>query len=692
MEAVDLSFPVDVATVPKFLGVEALVRAGVTVKELEPCDSDRVSVRVTSYTEACSSSLRDKELTNAVSTSENEPTKLGDMMCRGSNRGEELSRHLHGRGKNGFLLDTGADSVQLERKPGKLSKLGGLSKRRRVARFEDPTSLVEVDGIKDMSYKLGSLLIKCGSSDKTQLVKQKNNSTSKRGEKRNLKLPAKTKHDSFSVKPGLASFSSAAGGNNFYGVHGLKSDNHDVTQLVDDVPLNELLDGTYKCPSLGRGKGKKPANVNDSFLHAVKKACSTLQQPRSVQPQLNAEVDSNPDKIMLPWPLCTTSVVASGVDSDKGEPFITDMSSCNEVQDSHRKPDTPANPLDLPLCEPKYVLERLALPPPKDLESLLLDAAKPASSSKNTPDPCSGRQISRRASLPPFSWSHTSNGHCRTSSDAAKQSTSRGTCQGRWLRIERNILSSLWVATSNLTDLESLSYNQSLVPSARLKVAGSHDKVCPSISVSLPQCQQDSLSNATCSKDSYIPQESGGKLKQSGDCNDEHCSKVLSAARTLCDMATRPSRKNPDGIIRWPKKPSQKAMKARKLKSIEKPEEAFGTSVAVSGSDNPGRSVDQMLPPKKPKLSLNDDKRDFNNFTSVRKGPTNWSTPRSSRSSPSRSIKESIVDIRHSTADVVKHSFMMPPPARVPEKTSNRQAKQRKLLVTEWNRGRDRLD
>lgn len=60
MEAVDLSFPVDVAAVPKFLGVESLVRAGVTVKEIEPCDSDGVSVRVSAYAETCSSSLRDK--------------------------------------------------------------------------------------------------------------------------------------------------------------------------------------------------------------------------------------------------------------------------------------------------------------------------------------------------------------------------------------------------------------------------------------------------------------------------------------------------------------------------------------------------------------------------------------------------------------------------------------------------------
>ncbi|XP_068306336.1 uncharacterized protein [Pyrus communis] len=691
MEAVDVSFPVDVAAVPKFLGVEALVRAGVTVKELEPCDSDRVSVRVSAYAEACSSSLRDKEVTNAVSTSEYESTKLSDLMSQCKNQGEESSRHLHGRGKSGFLLDTGAESVQLE-KPGKVSKLVSLSsKRPRVDRLEDPTSVAaDVDGIKDMSFKLGPVLTKCGSSDKTQLVKPKNNFTSKRGEKRNLKLPAKTKQDSFSIKPGLASFSSAAGGNNFYGVHGLKSDNHDVTKLVDDVPLNELLDGTYKCPSLSRGKGKKPANVNDSFLHAVKKACSTLQQPRSVQPQLIAEVESNSDKVMSPWPLSTTSVAASGVGGDKGEPFITDLSTCNE--DSHRKPVAPVNPLDLPLCEPKYVLERLALPPHKDLESVLLDAAKPASFSKNTPDPCSGKQISRRASLPSFPWSHTSNGHCRSSSDAAKQSISRGTCQGRWLRVDKNILSSLGNAADNLTDLESLTYDQSLVPSARLKVSGSQNKVSPSISVSLSRCQRDSLSNTTPSNDSYIPKESGGKLNHSGDCNDENCPKVLSAAQTLCDMATRTSSKNPDGIIRWPKKPSQKAMKARKLKSIEKPEEAYGTSVAVSGSDNPRRSVDQMLPPKKPKLSLIDDKRDFTNFSSVRQGTITWSTPRSSRSSPGRSVKESVADIKHSTADVVKHSYMMPPPARVPEKTSNKREKQRKLLTTEWNKGRDRLD
>ncbi|BBH03407.1 hypothetical protein Prudu_014272 [Prunus dulcis] len=650
MEAVDLTFPVDVAGAQKFMGIEGLVRAGVTVKELEPCDLDRVSVRASPLTEACSSFLSDKEY---------EPSKLGGQLL--SYQGEELSRHQHCRGKN----------ARTEIRKG--SKMGSsTSKRPRIARLEDPTSLAGVDGIRDMSDKLGSYLTKCSSSDlnwnifnlpdlhngtlvdKNQLAKQKNNCTSKRGDKRNLKLHAKTKHDSFSVKAGLPSFGSAAGGNNFFGVHGLKSDNHDVTKLVDDVLLNELLDGTCKCPSLDKGKGKKPANVNDSFLHSVRKASFVLPLPRSVQPQHIAEVDSNSDKIMSPWPLSTSSVVTSGVNGDKGEPVITDLSSCNE--DSHKKPETPANPL---ICH--YV----------NLS----------------------KQISRRASLPPFPWSHTSNGHCRTSSDAAKLSTSRATCQGRWQRIGKNIVSSLGAVTNNFTDLESLTYDQSLVPSARLKIAGSENQVSPSISVSLSWFQQDSSSGATCSKQSFVPLESGGKVNHSGNGNDEHCPQILAAARTLCDMATCSSRQNPDGIIRWPKKPSQKAMKARKLKSIEKPEEAYGTSVVVSGSDNLRRSVDRMmLPPKKPRLSMVDDRKDFNNFSCVTKGPINWSTPRSSRSSPGKSLKESIVDIRHSTTDVARQSYMMPPPARVPEKASNKREKIRKLLTMEWNRGRDRLD
>lgn len=155
----------------------------------------------------------------------------------------------------------------------------------------------------------------------------------------------------------------------------------------------------------------------------------------------------------------------------------------------------------MPSSQLNYILKRLALPANKDLEYLLLDATKPALFSKSTPDPCSGKQMSRRASLPPFPWSNTSSWHCRSSSDAAKLSTSRGTCQGRWLRIERNTLTSLGT-TDDFTDLESMTYDQSLVPSARFKMDCSTNDISPTISV-LPRCELVSSPPATCSKESY---------------------------------------------------------------------------------------------------------------------------------------------------------------------------------------------
>lgn len=155
------------------------------------------------------------------------------------------------------------------------------------------------------------------------------------------------------------------------------------------------------------------------------------------------------------------------------------------IQESFSKPGTTTN-LDLPLYKPKDILERLALPPPKDLETLLLDAAKPSASSKNNCDIRSGKHISRRASLSPFPWSHTYNGHCRTNSDAVKLLTSRSTCQGQWARIDSS--ATLGASTDCFTNLELLTYDQSLVP--------------PSTSGSTPWCEWGSPSIDTGFKSS----------------------------------------------------------------------------------------------------------------------------------------------------------------------------------------------
>ncbi|KAG6636703.1 hypothetical protein CIPAW_11G129200 [Carya illinoinensis] len=77
---------------------------------------------------------------------------------------------------------------------------------------------------------------------------------------RSFKVPMKIKYSSFSMKVASSNFSQSSGGNNFFGLYGLKLDAHDITKLTDEPALIDLLDGTYKCSSLikDRGKSRKP--------------------------------------------------------------------------------------------------------------------------------------------------------------------------------------------------------------------------------------------------------------------------------------------------------------------------------------------------------------------------------------------------------------------------------------------------
>lgn len=59
MDAMELPYPMDVAA-PMLMGSEGFVRAGVTVKEVEACASDGVSVLVSPPIERCSSLLSKK--------------------------------------------------------------------------------------------------------------------------------------------------------------------------------------------------------------------------------------------------------------------------------------------------------------------------------------------------------------------------------------------------------------------------------------------------------------------------------------------------------------------------------------------------------------------------------------------------------------------------------------------------------
>ncbi|KAJ6415124.1 hypothetical protein OIU84_004008 [Salix udensis] len=557
------------------------------------------------------------------------------------------------------------EEVRVQRRGGKVTRRSsGCSKRTRLSLLEDSTGPARVADSKDSYDKLGPHPTEI--DEKTQSAKKKNNFGRRRGDRRHSKVTLKTKFDSFSVKAGLASFGSAAGGNNYFGLCGLKTDGRDITKLVDHISLNDVLDGTYECPSLGKDKGKKAINATENILHSVIKACFILHFSRPALFQNFAETDFCSNEKMPTCPSYSVSVV------ENGDSSATDITSYNK--DSCNKPQTPANLLDFSFDQPKDTLGRLALPPPKDLESLLLDATKLAASSRHAPDPRPGKQTSRQASLPAFPWSHTFSGqHSRTNSDAVKCSPSRNTCQGRWVRIGDSF-NSPGCAYDTFTNLESCAYDETLVPSQATKLAVLGNNV-DSLK---PWCEWG-LSSSQASMTSHALLESEDDMKYQG--RDERCPRLLEAAQTLYDIATHVARLNQDGILRWRKKLSQKAMKARRIKPNEKPEYVSAASTSSMEPHHMSRSgMDQIMPTKRPKLSTIRDKKDLDHINSLRKGPINWSAPKSSRSSPNKLIRDSVAESRHSAAYILKEACMMPPPAKVLKRTCNGQQKVRKLM------------
>ncbi|KAJ1411771.1 hypothetical protein SESBI_20825 [Sesbania bispinosa] len=615
---------------------------------------------------------------------------LKTQLCKSSSqlphlKGEELSKDIPGgTGKNCPVITSKLEGVPLQRKAAKSNRSNSsCSKRPRMSQSEDFMSPNGIEESKDVSDKLGSHNLKCTSPEKSQLPKQKTNN-SKRGDKRTFKVPsAKAKFESSSMKMSASIFSSSSGGSNFFGLYGLKHDFHDVTKLMDELPLDELLKGTFERPILSKDKGKKASNMNESFFNSVRKACSILQLPKPVQSQNMTETDYSSNKKMITCQSSSVCAVESVGNGDKEKSCTTDMLSCQK--DPCSETESTTSPLDFPLCQPKDVLERIALHPFRDLESLLIDVSKPALTPKNSNDPRSGKQVSRRPSLPAFPWSHAFGGHSRTNSDTVKLSTSRSTCQGKWARIGV-IASSTDIDRSLFTNFDSFSYDQSLVPSS-----GSSDKKdFPSLFANLSFHQLDSSSPVTCSKDSQANADFGGQADTKE--NDERCPRVLAAAQTLCEIATHSRRQSSDGVLRWQRKTSLKTMKACYSKSNEKHEEMPPTPISVIGSDMMARSMEQIMPSKKPRLSAVVENKNSGHSNNVKKGPCAWSTSKSGRSLPSKQVRDSIVENKRTNASILKQHCMMPPPARDLDKAYDGQQQVGKLVLMDWKRGRDKSD
>lgn len=681
MEGLELAIPVDV-TAPKLMGSDVFVGARVCSTDGDARDSDAISPFHGSKIDECTSVLTHRG-TSAVSGSSSWLKKSDAALCRNnclpSRTTEDVSLGMvDGIASGSTMLMSEYEGKQIQRKVGKVPRNGsGSFKKPRMLQSENFLSHAEAVETKTESDKLGLHLVKCSNAvDKSQAVKQKNNINGRRGDRRNSKVPLKAKFDPFSLKVGLTNFSPASGGGNVFGIYGLKPDLHDISKLMDDISLDELFDGTYKCPDLGKDKGKKAAHLTDNILDSVKKVCSVIRLPGMQHAKQVEEIDIQFNKkIPLSSSPSNTSVV-NGTDGDENS-LAAGLSKCGKDLESSIKADLPTDKKDSPLYQPRDILERLALSPAKDLDSLLQDAVKPVVSSKLN-DSRNGKPLSHRVSLPPFPWSHNFNGHHKSNSDAVRISN-RSTCQGRWVRIRSNA-SFTGGSNEDFVDLDSLTYDNSLVPAGQLMYKLPEVESSLSASVNQLCCQQNS-SSGLCLAASLSSSESGSTLHSK--MSALHSPRVLAAAQTLCDIASNCSNWISNGMLKWPKQPSQKAMKARKSRSSEKPEE-FLTPKSETLLDHVVRSIEYGSSSKKPKVSMVERREDFSHIHAVI-GLSSVSAPRSNRSSPSRLSRESVAEARNS---FVKPPFMAPPPPRVLDRSNHNPQKLRKVSPMDWNRTR----
>lgn len=649
MEPVELVIPTAI-TGPNLMGSDGVVGATATgVGDAESCDTGRGLVFSSPKIEKCSASVSHREYNANGLESSSWMKKAERVTCRNT---IQLSA------SDSLVLAAGSEGKQLQKKERRTPRSSpGCFKIPQAPRLETSMSASEDVDMKDVPDELRSHMIKSSYAEKCQPLKLKNNLNGRRGDRKNARAPLNAKYD------GLAGFRPTPGGNKVFGAYGLKADVYDITKVIDDISLNEVLDGSYKCPIVAKEKGKRAADTSENILHLVRKAFSILQPHgfSRVNKQCD-EIDVSFTKELSSLPTSNLSM-ASNLIGEEDSSAASDL-SYTKGQESCANTEAPSSISNLPLYHPRDVIEKLAIPPSKDLDSLLQDASKPATFSRcNEPRP--GKPLSRRAALSTYSWSHNHSSHSKTNSDSVKVS-SRSSCQGRWIRIGKTA-TFLEGGTKYIADLDSLAYDSSLVPSGSVKyILPKTQETFPKVSLVLSSQQASS---------SLIWQPS------SPSPPDLHSPKEMKAAQALYDIANETA----NGIIKWPKQPSQKAMKARKSKSIPSPENLLTPESEVA-LGNTVRLIDCSTPLKKPKL-LSSEKKDhsFNSNSNAPRPPHFWSAPKSNKSSSIRASREPI------NGSAPKPLFMAPP-RRASDKINHSQEKKlRKVMQMDWKRGKGQL-
>ncbi|GJN19520.1 hypothetical protein PR202_gb06803 [Eleusine coracana subsp. coracana] len=508
--------------------------------------------------------------------------------------------------------------------------------------------------------------------EKSRLLKQKRVSDAKRIDKKNVRSGVRSKYDCFSSKAGLANFDSGFLGNSVLGAHGLKSDIRDITDHIENLSLSELLDGTYKYSSLGREKGKRVLHTKDELLGSVRKAFSMLSDMDNYGKEAN---------LILSPKLPSASNTSCDVKEQCGD------------KPSSTKESSQVNVCEIALRHPKDILSCLTLSQGQDLDSLL----SPGGESSDTVKPHTPSVTAHGASLPPFPWSISQSGGYRPSVDSGKHGSSRSNSHWQWVRVgsSRTPLDDEDSSVHKIGDLlqEMNAVKLSIMDSfeGRYNLCGTE-----STSGSLVQNihsrkggnahgsqQQHYLENGDLS-DGFQKHGNEDSLLRTPQASP----RTLRAAEILCDM--RRSNEQwiaqgySNGAIKWPKSPSEKAMKACK------PSSPFGTAESSSGSRNSDAARNGSNQSSKKIVDRKNDPARLNN---PGKGSIRWPVPIEDGASPVRSER---VDTRQPHGNGGRLPSQVPSQARLVKEYENQQ-KLRKATLTsslgpagDWNRERNR--
>ncbi|XP_047980053.1 uncharacterized protein LOC125221822 isoform X4 [Salvia hispanica] len=190
-------------------------------------------------------------------------------------------------------------------------KNGGHTKRSGIIQMEISKSKLGDEANGTSPKLVTSSPASCNNSEKNQIIKQNNSSSSRRGDKRTSRLKQKSRCEPFSLKNGLVGFSSAAGGNNFLGTYGLKTDVFDITKLVNELPLHDLVSGQS---GVDKGDNCTPvllstdeAQESDEKIQKFRIADAPLYTPKDISERLALPLPKDLDLLLSDASKATSS-------------------------------------------------------------------------------------------------------------------------------------------------------------------------------------------------------------------------------------------------------------------------------------------------------------------------------------------------------------------------------------------------